>query len=273
MNLAFQPPKSLLGQMRQAARQVWELAVNLAEAALEKMGIALYRRRADYHYCPRIYGTIHHKLLDPRELEPFNGLARAVIDQGRTSLYYYRLYFIYQAIGNVSSLPNHDYSLAEVGVYKGGSTYFIAAVAEKVLGRKVLIHSFDTFSGHPDDIQPELDGGHSTAAFRDTSFAEVQRYLSGFANVILHKGRFQDTCHQVSLEKFAFVHIDVDIYSATRDCLNFFSELLVPGGIIIVDDYGFTTCRGVRRRWTVLSSKERIFLNFTWRPASVCWSA
>ncbi len=37
---------------------------------------------------------------------------------------------------------------------------------------------------------------------------------------------------------------DVDIYSATRDSLEFLADLLVPGGIIIVDDYGHTTCKG-----------------------------
>ncbi|MEM4331709.1 MAG: TylF/MycF/NovP-related O-methyltransferase [Candidatus Micrarchaeia archaeon] len=43
------------------------------------------------------------------------------------------------------------------------------------------------------------------------------------------------------------VHLDVDVYEPTRFSLNFFKDKLQPGGIIIVDDYGFTTCPGVKK--------------------------
>jgi O-methyltransferase len=237
-----EPARSVLRQIKQAAQKSGERAADLAGGFLGRMGLAVYRARPDYHYCPRLYGASHHKLLDIREVEVFGELAREVMSHGKTTLYYDRLYYLYQSVYQASRLP--DANLAEIGVYKGGGTYFIAAAADKWFQEKPRIHAFDTFAGHPDDIHPELDGGHYPGAFRDTSFAEVKKYLSVFDNVVLHKGRFQENCGSVSGQQFSFVHIDVDIYSATRDCLEFFAGLLVPGGIILVDDYGFTTCKG-----------------------------
>ena len=55
--------------------------------------------------------------------------------------------------------------------------------------------------------------------------------------------RFAD----VSAERFAFVHIDVDLYQPTRDSLTFFYERMLPGGIVLCDDYGFASCPGALR--------------------------
>ena len=43
--------------------------------------------------------------------------------------------------------------------------------------------------------------------------------------------------------RFSFVHLDVDLYQSTLDCLNFFYPRLSLGGIIISHDY--TTAEGV----------------------------
>jgi predicted O-methyltransferase YrrM len=40
------------------------------------------------------------------------------------------------------------------------------------------------------------------------------------------------------------VHIDVDLYNPTKDSLEFFCPRLRPGGIIVCDDYGFSSCPG-----------------------------
>jgi O-methyltransferase len=239
-----EPARAVLRRIKQAAQKPGERAADLADGVLRRLGLAVFRCRPDHHYCSRVYGASQHKLLDIREVEIFGALARDVIGHGRTTLYFDRLYFLYQSIYQVSRLAGAGANLAEIGVYKGGGTYFIAAAANKFFPAKPLIHAFDTFEGHPADIHPDLDGGHYPGAFRDTSFAEVKQYLSVFDNVVLHQGRFQDKCGAVSGQPFAFVHIDVDIYSATRDCLEFFADVMIPGGIILVDDYGFTTCRG-----------------------------
>jgi hypothetical protein len=41
--------------------------------------------------------------------------------------------------------------------------------------------------------------------------------------------------------------VDVDLYEATLGSLDFFYPRLVPGGMLVCDDYGFTTCPGATR--------------------------
>jgi O-methyltransferase len=42
------------------------------------------------------------------------------------------------------------------------------------------------------------------------------------------------------------VHIDVDIYQSVSDCCAFFYPRMLAGAIMILDDYGFVTCPGVK---------------------------
>ncbi|MGM3941125.1 TylF/MycF family methyltransferase, partial [Salmonella sp. NW387] len=38
--------------------------------------------------------------------------------------------------------------------------------------------------------------------------------------------------------RYCFVHVDVDLYQPTRDSIQFFYPRMVPGGIMLFDDYG-----------------------------------
>jgi hypothetical protein len=226
-----------------------------------KLGLAIYRHRDNFHYCPEIYGAGYWKKIDIRDVPGFRELANKVIADQRTLLHYDRLYVLYQAIRNVRHLAGTGGRIAEVGVYRGGGSYFIAAAASALFETPPKIHAIDTFEGHPNEIVPE-DDSHWPGKFGDTSFAEVQSYLSAFPNLILHKGRFQDRCAEIADELFCFVHVDVDIYSATRDCLEFFSNRLLSGGIMMVDDYGSTTCEGCKQAVDDFVAEHRSFLNF-----------
>jgi len=250
-------PRALGRAMRKSRRAKPRL-----ERIFRKMGLAVYRYREDYHYCPRIFGAGYWKKIDVREMADFGELATAVINQKRTFLSYDRLYVLYQAIWNVRHLSAHGVSMAEVGVYRGGGTYFMASVAENIFEKNVAVHAFDTFEGHPDEIYSAVEVDNWPGKFGDTSFGAVQSYLAGFTNVKLHKGRFQDRCVEVSGEEFCFVHLDVDILSGTRDGLEFFSDRLPVGGIIVVDDYGVTTCKGVKQAADTFIEDRTDFIKF-----------
>lgn len=231
----------------------------LLAAFFRELGLAVYRYREDYHYCPSVYGSGYWKKIDIKEIPDFSELAKEVINQKRTLLFYDRLHVIYQAIWNVRHLTADTVSMAEVGVYRGGGTYFIASVADRLFEKKPKIHAFDTFEGHPDEMHPAVDDDHWQGKFADTSFSDVQSYLARFSNVRPHKGRFQDRCEEVSGEQFSFVHVDVDIFSATRACLDFFADRLLSGGIMVVDDYGITTCMGVQEAVDRFVSERKHF--------------
>lgn len=221
----------------------------LIQSALRLIGIAAYPRRKAYHYVPDIYGHAAYKQIPLNEIPVFGELASQVIQDRRSTLYYDRLHVIFQALVHLKTqFETHEkLNLVEVGVYKGGTSYFIASLV-KHFNLQAAHHAFDTFEGHAaQDINSSVDTDHRPALFSDTEYETVKSYLGEFDNVLVFKGRFQDTSHELANKKIHFVHFDVDIYEPTIFGLNFFHQQLAPGGVIVVDDYGFTTCPGVKK--------------------------
>ena len=134
-----------------------------------------------------------------------------------------------------------DGDMAEVGVYQGCSAKLIASVND---GR--TLHLFDTFDGLPPPAEAERH--HLAHHQYRSSLESVAAFLSGQDHVVLHKGLFPGTAAGVRDRRFSFVHLDVDLKSSTRACLDFFYPRLVPAGIILTHDYSLLD--GVRDAFT-----------------------
>ena len=122
--------------------------------------------------------------------------------------------------------------MAEVGVYQGCSAKMISTASGGV-----PLHLFDTFTGLPDPDADEHDrmrAGHYAA-----SLDGVRQYLTGCPEVSYYPGLFPDTAGPASDHRFSFVHLDVDLKSSTRACLEFFYPRMVPGGVLLTHDYSY----------------------------------
>lgn len=220
------------------------------QAVLRLVGIDVYRRKLDHHYVPDHFGKTAYKQIDVRGLKPFGELAGTAINGGRTLLHYDRLYTIYQALSHaVKQLPaDAPINLAEVGVYRGGTSRFMLEVAQVQSGRTARLHCFDTFQGHDErDVVEgrDLPAVQAPGSFSNTAASAVAEYLDGAGEVELAIGRFQDTCDSYAGRQFCFAHLDVDLYEPTKAALEFFARHMVSGGAIVVDDCGIKTCPGV----------------------------
>ncbi len=123
-------------------------------------------------------------------------------------------------------------AMAEVGVYQGCSAKLISLASG---GRP--LHLFDTFAGLP---EPEAsERRHLKPRQYNSSLASVRAFMAGERNVVFHPGCFPETARGLEEERFSFVHLDVDLKSSTRACLEFFHPRMVPGGIIMTHDYSF----------------------------------
>jgi hypothetical protein len=135
--------------------------------------------------------------------------------------------------------------LAECGVFRGASAFLMAkAICRTGSGR--TLHLFDSFAGlSPPDA---ADGSYWQPGSLACGLADVQASLRDFADLIAyHPGWIPTRFHDVADSGFCCVHIDVDLFQPTRDALAFFYPRMVPGGMIVCDDYGFDTCPGARR--------------------------
>jgi SAM-dependent methyltransferase len=216
--------------------------------AFRRVGLELREQVPDHHYVHVYYGRSAKKLHSGMQDDEFFPLGKEVWEQGRTYLYYDRLYTLYQAVRNVvRQFPSAKLRFLEAGVYRGGSAYFLARVAERYGRDQVHLTAVDTFEGHSgEDLPTGKEGVHSVDKFRETSVDAVREYLSQFPFVDVVQGRIQDIAPSLDVDVH-FIHVDVDLYEPTRFTLEFAADRLVPGGMAVVDDYGFITCPGAKQ--------------------------
>jgi O-methyltransferase len=155
-----------------------------------------------------------------------------------------RCYELWQLVPQVAPL---DGCLIEVGVWRGGTGALIAHRANRA-GISAPVYLCDTFAGvvKVSDRDPYYSGGEHA----DTSREHVARLLNHLQlpNAVLLEGIFPDeTASEIPEEHVRFCHIDVDVYDSASDVLEWVWPLLVPGGLVIFDDYGFPTTPGVTR--------------------------
>jgi O-methyltransferase len=133
---------------------------------------------------------------------------------------------------------NIEGAFAELGVYKGETARMIHKMDESR-----TLHLFDTFEGFAKqdlDIEANKDEKYATSNFADTNLIEVKKFIDANERVLFHPGFFPETTLNLQEEKFAFVHLDADLYQPTLAALTYFYPRLSPGGIIIVHDYNHT---------------------------------
>lgn len=152
-----------------------------------------------------------------------------------------RKYTVNQFLHLVKNIPG---DMAECGVYKGATAWFICTFIRE-LGLHKTLHVFDSFEGL--SKPKNEDGEYWKAGNLATDEATCRENLSSFDFVKYYKGWIPGRFTEVESIRFSFVHIDVDLYRPTLDSLSFFYERLNKGGIIICDDYGFTTCPGAKK--------------------------
>jgi len=145
-------------------------------------------------------------------------------------------------------------SFVECGVWRGGSSA-IMGLAMRHAGQKRDLHLFDSFEGLPEPTQKDgevakaYSGGRASGDLKSVDqckagLDEVQTLLLGRlgldpALVHFHVGWFQKTlpAKAAGLGPIALLRLDGDWYESTRLCLEHLYPLVVPGGMVVLDDY------------------------------------
>jgi len=120
-----------------------------------------------------------------------------------------------------------DGIVAEFGVNEGGSITYIAKRMAKQ-----IIHGFDSFEGLPEG----WSGNTMAAGYfnRDGKLPKVP------SNVRLHPGWFSDSLPRFVADNsgpVAFLHVDCDLYSSTACIFEHLGDRVVPGTVIVFDEY------------------------------------
>jgi O-methyltransferase len=131
---------------------------------------------------------------------------------------------------------------AECGVFKGGTALLLARVLKNTDNKRLYL--FDSFQGLPKPDE-EKDRWFSEGEFSVGSVEAVEHLLSDFRSMIdIRCGWIPETFRGLENNRYAFVHVDVDLYQSNLDCCNYFYPHLVTGGVLLFDEYAFAAARG-----------------------------
>lgn len=162
-----------------------------------------------------------------------------------------RCYALYQSVQYIIK-SNIAGDIVECGVWKGGSAMLMAYTLQQagITNRKIFL--YDTFEGM---AKPgEMDGANEKKEWESlkvtdtlnkmcySPIEEVKENMNATGypaeNIILIKGKVEDTIPSTMPGGIALLRLDTDWYESTRHELQHLYPLLENKGVLLVDDYG-----------------------------------
>lgn len=165
------------------------------------------------------------------------------------------LFMSYQAAIYVAQ-QGIEGDIVECGVWQGGVSIMMAEAAnaiDRLANRKRKFYFYDTFEGFPEpgpnDINQIFQPQKGPSKWCHAPLEEVQKNVAKsnvpFDQFVFIKGKVEDTIPGKIPDKIALLRLDTDFYESTAHELLHLYPRLVPGGILICDDY--STWEGARK--------------------------
>lgn len=128
-----------------------------------------------------------------------------------------------------------DGDFVECGVYFGTG---IKTVIDYLGGKDFpkTFWGFDTFDSNPVE-------GHAFEGQKPGFFRKVKERFDGYDQVKLIMGMIPDVFTNHCQEKIAYLHIDLNNAAAEISVLDNLFDKVVPGGVIVFDDYEWSSYR------------------------------
>lgn len=185
----------------------------------------------------------------------------------------------YELYTSITALPGE---VIELGVYKAASLVRWASfrnICESESSRKVV--GFDAFGAFPREGVESDSDQHFIESFEGAGGPglarhEVEAYLEqkNLRNIELVEGDVTVTVPEWIASRpatrIALLHLDMDVYEPTRFALEHLADRVVPGGLIVVDDFG--AVEGATRaveEWVSATGKRVESTSFNAVPAFV----
>ncbi len=139
--------------------------------------------------------------------------------------------------------------VVECGTNKG---WFMRAALEK--HPKLAVFMFDTFNGF-DSRYPCSNRNPGMPQFFNC-WMEVQKTFEPFKNANLIHGTVPESL--VNCGAVGFLHVDMDCVQPEIAALEYFVPQMIPGGIIIGDDYGHPGFEAQKEAWDAWAKKRNL---------------
>jgi O-methyltransferase len=177
-----------------------------------------------------------------------------------------QLNFLCQCIEETAHL---DGSIAEVGCFDGSATVFLNKYMD-AKGIEKNYFAVDTFSGFvPEDIRVEVDERGKSRSMFNGFQSNKKKWFDGTMrqNGVTRVHSIQADVNEydlTTLGPLSFCLLDVDLYRPIRKSLGELYEMLIPGGIIVVDD-----CDVSVERWDGADQAYKEFMKERNQPINI----
>jgi hypothetical protein len=156
-----------------------------------------------------------------------------------------------------------DGDFVECGVYEGDMSWVLTEMVD-LRGKHMYL--YDTFSGFSEKYSSAADYPDSPRFFdlaqADYSRSEIyNRVLNRFSRkpyVSVIKGTVPDILSELSPQRIAFLHLDMNAPTAERLALEALYDRISAGGVIVFDDYGWSIFRKQRDEADAFLMKQNL---------------
>lgn len=129
----------------------------------------------------------------------------------------------------------------ECGVDHGGTAMLVYRYLglDQQPNRRFFL--YDTYCGLDPRRSTEEERSHYVGIYREC-YEEVKERFSVYPNVLVCRGSVPDSLLARAPERVAYMHIDMNAVEPERAAIEFFWPRLVPGAMVVLDDYGWVSC-------------------------------
>lgn len=145
---------------------------------------------------------------------------------------------VYTALWAARQAWKLEGDFVECGVYRGGLATAILTDLDWQAAPQRSFYLLDTFHGFPPE-QRILAADVHRNDYTDNVWPQVQAHFQQFKAAKLIRGTIPATLSQVATSKVAYLSIDMNCAEPEVAALDHFWPKLVPGAIVLLDDYAF----------------------------------
>lgn len=136
---------------------------------------------------------------------------------------------------------NQSGSFVELGTGKGYTmtTVLSSLDFQRKDFSKVPVYLFDTFTNSATDSRGSQDSKFGKNIYYAESLDQAQHNFERYPNVRLIKGSLPGSLDEIEIEPISFLHIDLNAPEVEIECLKLLWDHILPGGIILIDDFAY----------------------------------
>ncbi len=123
---------------------------------------------------------------------------------------------------------------------------------------------FDTWAGIPTArltaAETKVADNYNRAYHQRDIYEGVKAAFAPFKRCQLVRGMLPDSLAEVSIDKIAYLSIDLNNATYERACIDALWPKLSSGAIVLIDDYNFASCRLQQEMWDGFAAEQSLMI-------------